>query len=367
MIDAAPSATAARKNLAWVHQAGRRCSGRDGLVANDEGRALEVIGTRPSSTKRTSRRSRTYDARGRLLRLARERGVARCLAVRLVPEAAPWPRTRAIVVARRRPTDHLSQFELDRNFRSATRREAAYSWGMNRYVLLHGSWHGAWCWYKVAPRLEAFGEVVVPNLPGRGRNPAWAPTVTLGRMVRSVARHLTDAADTTIVVHSRYGVLATALAETYPDRVRRVIYLASFMLPSGHRVSDHFARDTDSYIRPFVGINKVGLFDWLDPEAYVEGLYADCSSDDVSLARTLLCREPVLPALARVSVTPERYGRVPRAYIRLTQDRAVSLALQDRLINAAGLDRVESLDASHSAYFSRPDDLVTTIRQLDRA
>ncbi|MBL8946626.1 MAG: alpha/beta fold hydrolase [Myxococcales bacterium] len=237
---------------------------------------------------------------------------------------------------------------------------------MQRYMLIHGSWHGAWCWYKVAPRLQAFGEVVVPNLPGRGRDPALPPMVTLGRMVRAVARHLDPSTPTTVVVHSRYGVLATALAEAYPDAVRRVVYLAAFMLPSGERVADHFARDRDSFIRPHVEVSRLGAWDRLAPDAYVEGLYADCSADDVALARALLCREPSLPALARVRTTPDRGGRVPKAYIRLLQDRAVSPRLQDALIDACRPERVASLDASHSAYFSRPDELVATIRDLDR-
>ena len=61
---------------------------------------------------------------------------------------------------------------------------------MKRFLLLHGSWHGAWCWYKVAPRLRREGEVVVPNLPGRGRDPAFKPMVTLNRMVEHVGRFL---------------------------------------------------------------------------------------------------------------------------------------------------------------------------------
>jgi pimeloyl-ACP methyl ester carboxylesterase len=238
--------------------------------------------------------------------------------------------------------------------------------GMNPMLLIHGSWHGAWCWFKVAPLLRRHGPVVVPNLPGRGRDPALPHLVTLGRMVRSLARHLDPATPTTIVVHSRYGVLATALAEAYPERVRRVIYLASFMLPGGARVADYFASDRDSFIAPYVEINRLGAWDRLAPEAYREGLYADCSPEDVVLAESLLCREPSLPALARVQTT-ERYRRVPTAYIRLTQDRAVSPALQDQLVDTCRPARVESLHASHSAYFSRPAELAETIRRLDQA
>jgi pimeloyl-ACP methyl ester carboxylesterase len=237
-----------------------------------------------------------------------------------------------------------------------------------RFLLLHGSWHGAWCWYKVAPLLRRAGAAVaVPNLPGRGRDPALAHLITLGRLVRSVAAHLDPTHATTIVAHSRYGILATALAEAFPDAIARVIYLAAYMLPAGARAADCFASDRDSYLRPHVAVDRLGACDALAPAAWVEGLYADCSADDVALASSLLCPEPSLPALARTQATPARAGRVPRAYVRLTQDRAVSPALQDRLIEAGAPERVESLAASHSAYFSRPDELVAKILELSRS
>src|SRR5260221_11701632 len=102
-----------------------------------------------------------------------------------------------------------------------------------------------------------------PICPGAGRDPALPQLVTLRRMVRAVARYLDPKTPTTIVVHSRYGVLATALAEAYPESVRRVIYLASYMLPSGHRVSDYFAADHASYLRSHVEIDRLGAWDRL--------------------------------------------------------------------------------------------------------
>lgn len=236
---------------------------------------------------------------------------------------------------------------------------------MKRFLLLHGSWHGAWCWFKVAPLLAREGEVVVPNLPGRGRDPAFKPTLTINRMVDHVARSLDAKTPTTVVVHSRNGIVATLLAERYPERVRRVIYLASYMLAPGQTARSAFAEDTDSYLRPFVEVNRLGVWDWLHPAAYREGLYADCDEADLALAGSLLCREPSLPAITPVRWT-ERAQVVPRAYLRLTQDRAVTPALQDRLIARTPPGRVESLAASHSAYFSRPAELASTIVKLDR-
>jgi len=168
---------------------------------------------------------------------------------------------------------------------------------------------------------------------------------------------------TTIVAHSRNGIVASALAERVPERIAQTIYLAAYMLRPGERVLDHVP-DRGSLMPGNVQVNRVGLWDWLEPSAYRDALYADCSEDDVTLARALLVREPVRPALTRLRLSPERYGRVPRAYIRLTEDRAVSPALQDRLINETGAGRVESIRASHSAYFSKPDELVKTILAL---
>jgi pimeloyl-ACP methyl ester carboxylesterase len=232
-----------------------------------------------------------------------------------------------------------------------------------RFLLLHGSWHGAWCWYKVAPRLRAHGEVHAPNLPGRG---ARTPFVTLGTMVRAVMPLLDDEHPTTVVAHSRYGVLATALAELRPRAVARVVYLAAYMLQSGQRVADVFPQDDGSLLRPHVRTNPLAVSDALSPTIWREGLYADCAEDDVALASTLLSAEPSWPALTRVRTTRERFGAVPRAYLRLTQDRAVSPALQDRLIDALPPGRVESVDASHSAYFSQPDTLVRAILSVSR-
>ena len=235
---------------------------------------------------------------------------------------------------------------------------------MARFLFLHGSWHGAWCWHKVLPDVRAAGhEAVAVDLPGRGQSPARPAFVSLARAVDAVEAHLARDAKTTVVVHSRSGIVASMLAERAPERIARTIYLASFMLPAGRRVLDYMP-DKESLLSPHVRVNRMGLWDRLDPAIYREGLYADCSAADVALASALLTREPSRPALTRLALTQARYGQVPRAYIRLTQDRAVSLALQDRLLNETPVARVESLAASHSAYFSQPEALAATVLKL---
>ena len=187
--------------------------------------------------------------------------------------------------------------------------------------------------------------------------------VSMSRAVNAVEAHLAPDEKTIVVVHSRSGIIASMLAERAPERIARTIYLASFMLGTGKRVLDYLP-DADSFLTRHIEINRLGLWDRLNPEAYREGLYADCSEADVALCSALLTREPVRPALTRLTLSDARYGQVPRAYIRLTDDRAVSLKLQDRLIEAMPVERVESIAASHSAYFSKPEQLAAIVMKL---
>ncbi len=238
---------------------------------------------------------------------------------------------------------------------------------MTHFLLIHGSWHGAWCWYKVAPRLEEMGHsVVVPNLLGRGANKRLSQFISLRAMVRDIGTRLRQDQKTTIVVHSRYGILAAAISEMFPEQIERVVYLASYMIPNQKRAASYFRADTGSVLTPYVTVSQTGLWDELHPDIYREGLYHDCSDEDVMLASNLLCREPLRPALAKLNLSDERYGSIPRAYIRLTEDRAVTLQLQDKCIDEVGVDRVENIKSSHSAYFSKPVELSEKIQSICR-
>ena len=78
---------------------------------------------------------------------------------------------------------------------------------MTKILLIHGSWHGAWCWHKVATRLRALGhEVCAPDLPRHGRD--WTPPeqVTLESYVNCVAAIVEAATEPMrVVAHSRGG------------------------------------------------------------------------------------------------------------------------------------------------------------------
>lgn len=233
---------------------------------------------------------------------------------------------------------------------------------MSHFILIHGSWHGAWCWHKVADRLRANGHTVdVPDLPCHGRKWGTHKDVTLHDYVRAVTDCI-DAADgpVTVVAHSRGGIVGSSVAEARPAKVERTIYVAAYLVPNGKMAVDYAVQDGESLILPNIDIDAEEGWDMLRSHIYRDALYADCDRDDVALCRLLLTPEPSAPTYTPLSLTDEAYGRVPRSYIVLTQDRAVSPALQRLMLSETECEVME-LEASHSAYFSKPDQLANLI------
>lgn len=142
------------------------------------------------------------------------------------------------------------------------------------------------------------------------------------------------------------------------------MYLAAFLAPNGETVIPLAICDVDSLILRNLDIDSDGGFDMLRQAAFREALYADCSDEDVALATLLLAPEPSGPTNTPLVTTDERYGRIPRVYIELKQDRAVTPALQRRMIEAMPCRETVALDASHSAYFSKPDELTEALIAL---
>ncbi|MCC6627116.1 MAG: alpha/beta hydrolase [Chloroflexi bacterium] len=97
------------------------------------------------------------------------------------------------------------------------------------FVLIHGAWHGGWCWQRIAPRLRAAGHnVATPTLTGLGERAHLAsPAIDLETHVTDVLAVLRyeDLHDVILVGHSYGGAVATLVTDRVPDRVARLVYL----------------------------------------------------------------------------------------------------------------------------------------------
>jgi pimeloyl-ACP methyl ester carboxylesterase len=237
---------------------------------------------------------------------------------------------------------------------------------MSTYIFVHGSWHGAWCWYKVIPALERAGhKAIAVDLPGHGRDWTPASSVSLQSYVDCVCKALDTLSEPAILVgHSRGGIVISQTAEACPDKIKTLVYLAAYLIPSGEAMLPTALGDSQSLIAANLVLNEEQGWHILKEKAFRDALYADCLDEDVALARCLLTPEPNAPVATPLTTTNERFGRIPRVYIETLNDRGVSPALQKKMYTALPCQQVISMNTSHSPFLSAPDDLAAHLMSL---
>ena len=227
---------------------------------------------------------------------------------------------------------------------------------MSTYILVHGAWHGAWCWHKTAPLLEGAGHrVVAPDLPGHGVDTTPPPGITLADQVGAVGDLLDRQTEDVILVgHSSGGAIITQVAEDHPEAVSRLVYLSAFLPPDGSSVTDLAQQDPDSAVLRHLVVDEQAGLATIDGPAVADALYHDCSPADVHLARSLLRPEPLATITTPVSTTPDRFGSVPRTYLACTHDRAITPRAQEAMQATLPCEHVLTLDTSHSPFLTNP-------------
>jgi len=111
------------------------------------------------------------------------------------------------------------------------------------FVLVHGAWHGGWCWRRVVPLLrEAGHEVHTPTLTGLGERAHLArPDTDLDTHVSDVQMLLEaeELQNVVLVGHSYAGMVITGVADRVPQRIRRLVYLDAFVPENGKALIDY--------------------------------------------------------------------------------------------------------------------------------
>ena len=112
------------------------------------------------------------------------------------------------------------------------------------FVLLHGAWHGGWCWERVAGPLRARGHrVTTPTQTGLGeRAHLMSPDIDLAVFTADLVNHLLweDLTEVVLVGHSFGGNAISGAAEEVPGRIARLVYLDALVPASGRTPFDDY-------------------------------------------------------------------------------------------------------------------------------
>jgi pimeloyl-ACP methyl ester carboxylesterase len=109
------------------------------------------------------------------------------------------------------------------------------------FVLVHGAWHGGWCWRRVADRLSARGRyVVAPTLSGVGeRSHLASESISLSTHIDDVVNEIKwkDLDNLVLVGHSYGGMVITGVAERVRERIAAIVYLDAFLPEDGQSLA----------------------------------------------------------------------------------------------------------------------------------
>lgn len=110
------------------------------------------------------------------------------------------------------------------------------------FVLVHGAWHGGWCYARVAKLLRTRGhDVYTPTLTGLGERSHLAhDRISLTTHVTDIVRVLAfeDLRDVVLVGHSYGGMVISGVVEAAPERVAALVYLDAFVPEDGESLHD---------------------------------------------------------------------------------------------------------------------------------
>ena len=234
------------------------------------------------------------------------------------------------------------------------------------YVLVHGAWHGAWCWEQVEHHLGELGAAsVAVDLPGRSGDPQSVAELTLDSYVDHVVAAIDASPEPVVLVgHSLGGLVISQTAERIPEKISSLVYLCAMLLQDGQSTIDASVSDPDSQLMANISLEEGSAASSVAASAVRDLFYRDCTVEASDRALRLLVPEPVGPASTPVNVTAGRWGSVPRSYILTTQDRAISPAQQRAMIASVGVDRVVEMDSSHSPFMSQPERLAALLIDL---
>ena len=111
------------------------------------------------------------------------------------------------------------------------------------FVLIHGAWHGAWCWTGVMAELERMGHrAYALDLPGRWSHPMPHAQVNRHVWVDAVVKFIADRDLHHVVLagHSMGGLTITGVALKIPQRLKRIIYVTALVPPEEGTLADEF-------------------------------------------------------------------------------------------------------------------------------
>jgi pimeloyl-ACP methyl ester carboxylesterase len=234
---------------------------------------------------------------------------------------------------------------------------------MANFVLVHGAWHGAWCWRRVTDRLNAQGHRVhAVTLTGVGeRAHLLTPEIHLSTHIQDVVAVIEteELQDVILAVHSYAGMVGTGVADLMPERLRHLVYVDAMVPKPGEAWNATHTRAVRE--GRLAAAQSSPSFSFPAPRPELFGL----SGEDAAWVARRQTPHPGHPYSDILNFSPARVSTVPRTYIRCTQPTLATMdAIWPRVTDPSFWDglwlpgsRAIEMATGHDPMVSAPQEL----------
>jgi pimeloyl-ACP methyl ester carboxylesterase len=188
---------------------------------------------------------------------------------------------------------------------------------MATYVLVHGGWHGGWCWKRVTPfLLEAGHTVYTPTLTGLGeRSHLASPEINLSTHIQDTLSVLQyeDLTDIILVGHSYSGMVITGVADAAPKRIAKLVYLDAFVPEDGQSLMAIFRPPSSQEASPEPPVFN----DWRVPYPYRDCPFGITDEKDCQWVLDKITPQPIQTLTEPIRLPNDGASTIPRTYIYL--------------------------------------------------
>ncbi|WP_051236007.1 alpha/beta fold hydrolase [Ottowia thiooxydans] len=223
------------------------------------------------------------------------------------------------------------------------------------FVLVHGAWHGAWCWARVADRLRQQGhKVYAITLTGLAdRSHLMSDAITLDTHITDIVNLFKweDIDQAVLVAHSYGGWPVSGALEQIHDKVASVIYLDSFVPENGQSGADLVSPGLRKLLDDAMAQGQVSRN---PPKAEV---FVFDRPEDAAWVTSKMTAQPNRVALQKIRLTGGREKVARKAYIRTTRYKNERFDGYVKNLGQTPGWRVHELDAGHDAMVDKPEEV----------
>ena len=236
---------------------------------------------------------------------------------------------------------------------------------MTTFVLIHGMWHGGWCWESLAPLLRDAGhDVHAPTLAGLAeRADMRSDTIDLNTHVQEVvdlikAQYLRGVI---LVGHSLGGFMAPIVADRIPERITHVVNLDGIVPKNGMSLADLMGKTWDFFKKK---ATESGDEWWCPP--ILEWTFG-VSGADLEWAQSKLTPHPLRTLSTPVTLSNSVAQSIPSTFIRCSDGMTdEEVAAEEKKFKEMGMN-FHSLPTGHSAMMILPQELAEMLVEIESA